>query len=473
MKLYFFIVGLIVLAVSCDSPGKAEHSQAIAVCISDPARLATSVYLTSDEKNNPVISWCETDDTGKKSFYLSFFDTVEAKFSSPVNIPVEQTVSFHEEGMPKIAVKGDGSIVAIYETPSPTEKNKYAGNVRYVQSHDKGKSWSEPLCVHTDTAAGKSRSFASLARLSNGEVGACWLDVALDYKKEGRPVKFASTKGSNGFTNEVVIDSVACQCCRTAISSADNGIVSVLYRDILNDSIRDISVSSSIDNGQSFNEPVTFSGDNWNINGCPHNGPGVVSVGKVTYATWFTGGSQKGVWYAELDKEKNVRLKKHISANGRNIQLCVLPTGERILASNENVRQLDSFYSKIVVNKITDQNVWTMDITSSTAHASYPVIKSFGANKVVVAWVEQNKIFYTLVDAGKIKTEAQQPSNLTAYKKVFNPDGKLANRRDPVCRMHVSNDVQDVSIVNNKKIGFCSEHCKEKFLRSPAEYKVE
>ena len=473
MKNYFFIIVLIVLVTSCGSPAKKDDSHAMAVCISDSTRMATSVYLASDEKNNPVISWCETDGAGNKFFYLSFFDTVAARFSSAINIPIEQNVSLHEEGMPKIAVKGDGNIVAIYEISSPTKENKYAGDVRYVQSFDKGKSWSQPRYVHADTAAGKSRSFASIARLSNGEIGACWLDVALDYKKEGRPVKFAVTKGNNGFTNEIVIDSIACQCCRTAISSDDNGNISVVYRDIINDSIRDISVSLSADNGQSFSRPVLFSGDNWNINGCPHNGPGVINAGDVTYATWFTGGAQKGVWYAELDKENKVRLKKQVSGNGRNIQLCLLPGGERILAFNENIRQLDSFYSKIVVNKIAGQDLWSMDVTSSTAHATFPVIKNFGSNKVVVAWVEKNKIYYTLVDAETIITEVRQPPNLSAYKNVSTPEGKLANHRDPVCRMHVSNDVQDVSMVNNKKIGFCSEHCKEKFLHSPAEYRIE
>jgi hypothetical protein len=405
--IYFFGI---VLLQSCNT--LSEEQPPLTVLLSSENHKASCVYLTIDEKKNPVASWCETDTGGRKYFFLSFLNTAEGKFAPAINIPIEQNVNLHEEGMPKIAVKGDGSIVAVYETSSPTKENEYASYLRYTQSFDKGKTWSPPGYVHTDTANGKSHSFAAITKLSNGEIGASWLDEAFNDKQGGRPVKFASTDGNKGFKKEILIDSVACECCRTSISSDDRGNISIVYRDIINGSIRDMSVSKSTNNGQSFSHPVWFSGDNWKINGCPHNGPSVITAGNVTYTAWFTGGAQKGVYYSEMDNKNKILVKRQISANARNIQLCLLPRGTRVLAYNESVQAADSFYSKIVVNKIEDNKVFAKDITSAKAHAAYPVIKAFETDKVIVAWSQEGKVYYSIVEAGKINKGIQSPRTL-------------------------------------------------------------
>lgn len=402
MKKYFFAVVLIALSASCSSPGKKNADRSPGICISDPLHKAGSAYLTSDEKNNPVISWCETDNSGKKFLYLSFFDTISGKFSSAISIPVEQHIIFHEEGMPKPAVKGDGSLVVVYETSLATEENKWAGNINYIQSFDKGKTWTSPRAVHADTTAGASHSFAAVTRLADGEIGACWLDQSFNYKNPGRPVKFASTRGKDGFANEILVDSAACECCRLAVTCAMPGTVSIVYRDIINDSVRDISVCTSQNNGQSFATPVSFSQDRWKINGCPHNGPDVANTAEASYAVWFTGGSAKGVYYSELNNHNQVQVKKLVSADGRNIQVTLLPDGAKVIAYSESMRQGDSLYSSIAMKKIKDGKIFIKEITPRQAHASYPVTKAFGDNKIIVAWTENLQVYYKVLAGADI-----------------------------------------------------------------------
>src|SRR5690606_18887607 len=113
----------------------------------------------------------------------------------------------------------------------------------------------------------------NIIRLDDGEVGAAWLGANPDGGKEGRPVKFAKTTKNGGFGDAVLIESFACQCCRTALSRNGSGQVSVVFRDLLPGSVRDISVSKSFDNGRTFSAAAPFSNDNWVIDGCPHNGP--------------------------------------------------------------------------------------------------------------------------------------------------------------------------------------------------------
>src|SRR5690606_28287999 len=110
------------------------------------------------------------------------------------------------------------------------------------------------------------------------------------------------------------------------------GNIRVLYRDILPGSVRDISVSSSADNGKSFQKPVPFSNDQWVVDGCPHNGPSVVSNRDTTYAAWFTGSDQNGVFYAELNQNNEMFNKRCLDADGRFVQLCLLNDGTRMVA---------------------------------------------------------------------------------------------------------------------------------------------
>lgn len=470
MRNYFFIAAIITIMAACNADGKQGATHTSAICISDTSHSAGSVYLTTDEKNNAVISWCETDNAGKKFFYLSFFDTVSGNFSPAVNVPLVQNVLFHEEGMPKLAVKGDGSLVAVYETSLPTKENEWAGNVDYIQSFDKGKTWTAPRAVHADTAAGGSHSFAAITRLDNGEVGVCWLGQSFNYKKGGRPVKFTCTKGNNGFSNEILVDSVACECCRLAITSSARGKVSIVYRDIINDSIRDISICTSANNGQSFGTPVSFSRDNWNINGCPHNGPDIVNTADAGYAVWFTGGPSKGVYYSELNDHNDAITKKLISADGRNIQLSLLPDGARAVAYSESVREGDSLYSRIVIKKIKDGKIFTKEITPGQAHASYPVIKAFDNNKIVVAWVNNKQVYYKVLTGADINKVLPEMYNASGHTLPVGPAHRLAINTDLVCGMRIDGTVEDTTTVENKIIGFCSKHCKEKFLGNPQMY---
>ncbi|GAO44669.1 exo-alpha-sialidase [Flavihumibacter petaseus] len=413
MKNTILFCALAWAAVACNTGVKPDQPVPGATCISDTTRKASAVSLSTDQSAQPVISWCESDAKSTHYFYMAYADTATGGFSAPVAVPVENGVSLHEEGMPKIAIKSDGTIVAVYEVSSPTTQNEYAGAVRFIQSADKGRTWSAPQYVHADTVAGKSRSFAAITRLADGELGVCWLDAKVPGQKSGRPVKFARTNGTGGFVNEILADSTACECCRTAITCNESGKISIAYRDIISDSIRDISIVTSTDNGRTFSEPVPFSGDNWKLTGCPHNGPALVNAGNITYATWFTGGQSRGVNYAELDSSNMPRAKKHLSNNGKYSQLCVMPSGESVVAFSDLVKAGGKLQSRIVLNKISHDQTGILELTAPEIEATYPVIRPVATGKVMVAWSAQGKVYYQLVETEKISHPVTQVASVT------------------------------------------------------------
>lgn len=412
---------------SCNSSNhKVENTALQPVVLSNSHNKASCVFLTSDEKNNPVISWIEMDSTGKKHFYFERWDAATNKFGERMSIPIEQNAAIHEEGMPKIAIKGDGSLFALYETSVPSKNSKWGlGDIRYVQSFDGGKSWTSPRSVAPEEIAkGLSCSFSGLTRLSDGEIGITWLGtnshsmnmtkhsmISMDHSmngmkhsmgEEGRPVEFAKTEGKNGISHPFLIDSNACQCCRTAVSSSKDGRIGIAYRDLLPGEIRDISFSRSDNNGNTFSAPVSFSNDDWAVDGCPHDGPSVASKKNKSYVAWFSGGKESGVHYAELDSTGRMIIKKELSPNGRFIQLCILPDGTRIAAYNETYEKGDTIFSKIIINKIEGNTFLQKVITKPNRNASYPVIQAVNNEDVIVAWKDNEKVYYELVNTATI-----------------------------------------------------------------------
>jgi|GEM_PF-245055 len=465
----FFIITVLLLS-ACGSAKREQQDALLPILLSDSTQQATCVFLTTDENDQPVVSWCETDKHYRqKKFYMAFFDGRSKSFADRISIPIEQNASLHEEGMPKIAIKSDGTIIAVYETSVPTDSNSFAGFVRYIVSGDRGKTWTPPTCLHADTTSGKSHSFAVITRLSDGEIGACWLDESFDRKIAGRPVKFAKTNPGNRFTYELTIDSLACQCCRIAMSHA-NGKIFVAFRDIINDSIRDMSVSTSDDNGRSFKPASSFSNDGWVINGCPHNGPSIAAGKDAVYAAWFTGGRGKGVYYCELDKDNLARNKQLVSEHGGFVQLCLLPNGNPALAYSESVQEGDKIYSRIILNKMEHGKVFEHTIKTDKSMASYPVIQSFEGNGIVVAWKSAEKVYYTVTNAAAITTEIQRTSPRELPEAMNFSHIKLTASTDLVCGMPLSLSPGDTTLFQQRVYGFCSPTCKEKFLLNPDEF---
>ena len=180
--------------------------------ISTPGSTAESVYVTQDHKKNPVVVWTERSGEDLKLFFAISEDDGKS-FANKLTLALTNDVATHAEGMPKIAFKSDGTIIAAYEKKAPTPDNKYAGAICYRVSRDRGATWTPEKFVHCDTIAGRSRSYFDIERLPDGEIGASWLDIKLNVETGGRSVRFARTDGSLDFKNELLIDSSACQCC--------------------------------------------------------------------------------------------------------------------------------------------------------------------------------------------------------------------------------------------------------------------
>src|SRR5690606_8404900 len=265
--------------------------------------------------------WTATDDS---VLYYGVYDRYSGTFGTPVAVPPSKGTTGHGESMNKVAFRGDGTVVAVFERRHPTEKNKYAGSILYAQSFDNGASWTKAECVHSDTLKGNSRSFFDVVMLPDGEVGAVWLDGRLRLGSEGSSLFFARTKGHEGFQQDQQIGETVCQCCRTDISTDPNGNVHVVYSDIEatpGGSVRDFMHIISTDSGKTFSAPRAVSNDNWIVDGCPHTGASMAAGDDRIEVAWFTAGGRPGLYYSSSSNGGMFAQRALISETARHPQM--------------------------------------------------------------------------------------------------------------------------------------------------------
>ena len=98
-------------------------------------------------------------------------------------------------------------------------------------------------------------------------------------------IRFAQITKEGEIINDTELDSMTCECCQTSVTNTDKGPV-VVYRDRNKSEIRDIYITRSILGD--WDNPKPVNNDNWKINGCPVNGPKVVSSLSNLAVAWFT-----------------------------------------------------------------------------------------------------------------------------------------------------------------------------------------
>jgi len=194
---------------------------------------------------------------------------------------------------PSVVTLRDGSLAAHWLVKSGT--GTYAYNVNIARSKDGGKTWSKPIVPHLDNTQ-TEHGFVSLIPLPDGRVGAVWLDGRnmKNMKDEGdehtpssesMTLRYAAIDADGKLSDEAQLDERVCECCQTSAALTSEGTI-VVYRDRSQTEVRDI-YSVRQGNG-TWGAPRPVHSDNWEINGCPVNGPSIAAADRRVAVAWFT-----------------------------------------------------------------------------------------------------------------------------------------------------------------------------------------
>jgi hypothetical protein len=248
--------------------------------------------LSAARDERIILSWVEK--IGEKRYALRTALRDNRGWSEAQTVAQGENWFVNWADFPSVIALDDGSLAAHWLVKSGS--GTYAYNVKIARSKDGGRTWSKPIVPHLDNTQ-TEHGFVSLIPLSNGRVGAIWLDGRKmkdmkDNHDDGTPsrvsmtLRYAAIDGMGSISDDAQLDERVCECCQTSAALTSDGVIAV-YRDRSPSEIRDIyAVRQS--NG-SWGTPQVVHADNWAINGCPVNGPSIAADGRRVAAAWFTG----------------------------------------------------------------------------------------------------------------------------------------------------------------------------------------
>jgi hypothetical protein len=216
------------------------------------------------------------------------------------------------ESRPKIEFGPKGWAVISYTMPLA---KPYTGFIRMLRSSDGGQTFSAPFTVHQDRQEITHR-FDSVAFDAQGVLHTLWVDKR-DQPPKGSAQKYAgaaiyrneSQDGGQTFGPDTKVADHSCECCRIGLARNPQGQLQATWRHVFDSSTRDHAFASV---GAPANRITRSTHDDWQINACPHHGPGLaanVGGAQAGYHTvWFgirkvNGQDQAAVRYARLNPQ--------------------------------------------------------------------------------------------------------------------------------------------------------------------------
>ncbi|TXK48748.1 exo-alpha-sialidase [Pontibacter qinzhouensis] len=387
----YIFLGLVLLLSGCQTSATDAVTAPTPFRISEAGLAASCPFLTKDQQGRVVLSWVQASDSlGNYLLTYAVSEDGDETFGTPRPIPTTKGVYPHDENLSKILFRQNGDIIAMFAVSNPREQNSYAGLVYYTQSFDKGRTWTEPRQLATNTQESIDERYFDMELLPDGEVAAIWLDSRKEDQAHGSSLYFARTKGREGFVGEKVIDSDLCQCCRTDLYLDEEGRLHVAYRGILNRQIRDMMYMVSADGGNSFSEPERISEDNWLIDGCPHTGPAMAATAGGMHFAWFTMGGGHGVYYARKANDKPFTKREVVSQApaARHPQMAALSGGNLAIVWDEQAARQTAPNHQVGLQLRNGNGdfLHAKPITPDTLNAVYPVISPLSENRLLVAY---------------------------------------------------------------------------------------
>ncbi len=272
----------------------------------------------------------EADVTG---VFLAHKDIDGDVWSTPIRVsnPADEA-SAHGQAPAQVEAGPKGNVYVVWTNSIPVEGRRFpASNLLFARSEDGGQTFTPQKAINSDAGEFPAgHTFHDMTVGPDGTIYVSWLDsrdkyraTAQQYAKPlvrtaslglhehsaithepGTQVWVASsTDQGDSFSEGTVVAKETCQCCRTSIMVAEDGIIYVAWRHIFPGTERDMALAHSIDGGKTFSKPHRIFADHWSIEGCPHSGPSlVIDASGIFHAAWYTGEeSRPGLYYSTSD----------------------------------------------------------------------------------------------------------------------------------------------------------------------------
>ena len=291
-SLYQYSISLIVLIFLFQSCAKKENLASENVIASPANENSAEPNLISGADGNLYLSWIEKK--GDKA-QLKYSKWEQASWSKSELIAEGNDWFVNWADYPAMAVNKNGDMVANYLQMSDT--GAYTYDIMVVAKKSSSNKWSSPVKLHLDSVNAE-HGFVSIVPQKDNRFLFAWLDGRNTVSKDpahaahhghggGGPmtIRTAVLTADLEMSEALELDKSVCDCCQTGAAVTSNGPL-IIYRDRSEKEIRDMSIVRLVDGA--WTDPQTIYNDNWNIAGCPVNGPRIAALEQSVAIAWFT-----------------------------------------------------------------------------------------------------------------------------------------------------------------------------------------
>lgn len=288
---YYSLLAFLGVFWACSAPQQEPSETPTAPMFTSPTGMGAQIpHLTTGGDGHLYLSWVvETD--GMATMQYARFDG--KKWTDPEMIAGGDNWFVNWADYPTMAADAQGNLIAHY--PAKSGEGTYAYDVNVVLKPTGAGNWSAPVLPHTDGTQ-TEHGFVSMLPQNDGTFRLSWLDGRFtgggDHDTDGHgggkgamTVRTAVMDSEGNLSEEAELDHRVCDCCQTGVTLTPSGPV-VVYRDRSEDEIRDMYFVKQT--AGEWSAPAPIAADNWNIAGCPVNGPRVDSFEEAVAVAWFT-----------------------------------------------------------------------------------------------------------------------------------------------------------------------------------------
>ena len=222
-------------------------------------------------------------------------------FGDPVKVGGGEALALGRHRGPRLTILKDSLLIS-----AVTGRDTPKGNLQTWRSTDHGKTWTAGKTINDVPGAAKEGLHAIVAD-SRDNLFAAWLDL----RTPGMKLYGAkSTDGGVTWSRNVLIYAspagTICQCCDPSLTVDSDGTLTVMWRNVLNGN-RDLYIATTKD-GATFSKAQKLGKGSWQLNACPMDGGGIVSLNGKLISAWRSCGLREALVRKAVSKTKTAKL---------------------------------------------------------------------------------------------------------------------------------------------------------------------
>ena len=339
--------------------------------------------VVADESGEIYLSWVSQD---AKQATLAFARLTSEGWDAAQVISEGRNWFVNWADFPVLSVDSSG-MVAHWLQMSATGTYDYDIRARFY-AQDKA-TWTEARTIHTDGISAE-HGFVSMLPLNDGTTLISWLDGRETVHSEppgAMTLRAGIFDKSGANVSEWELDHRVCDCCQTSSAMTENGPI-IVYRDRSQQEVRDIYATRLVDGAWTL--PQAIHNDNWQIAGCPVNGPSVAAMNKRVAVAWFNAKDDVPKIQLVLSTDSGLSFSEPIvvespNTNGR-VDTTILDSGNIIVSWMDTVGEAKIMLSRYDIN---GELLSTTEVAGSSPsrRSGFPIIEAVG-NSVYVTWTD-------------------------------------------------------------------------------------